>query len=93
MTEYYPSGKVKKQTDALGNATSFKYDAYGNVTEKINPDGTINITEYDGLQREKAAYFKSNDDSEKQILTSTKYEFVKGYGFDVYTALDSKSAK
>ncbi len=93
LTEYYPSGKVKKQTDALGNTTSFKYDAYGNVTEKINPDGTINITEYDGLQREKAAYFKSNADSEKQILTSTEYEFVKGYGFDVYTALDSKSAK
>ncbi len=93
LTEYYPSGKVKKQTDALGNATSFKYDAYGNVTEKINPDGTINITEYDGLQREKAAYFKSNDDSEKQILTATEYEFIRNHSFDVYSTLDSKSAK
>ena len=58
LTSYYPSGSVKAQTDALGNVTSFKYDAYGNVIEKTNPDGTINIVEYDGLQREKATYFK-----------------------------------
>ncbi|MGN0621968.1 MAG: DUF6531 domain-containing protein, partial [Porcipelethomonas sp.] len=75
LTSYYPSGAVKTQTDALGNITSFKYDAYGNVTEKTNPDGTINTIEYDGLQREKATYFKSNAESEKQILTSTAYEF------------------
>ena len=73
--------------------TSFKYDAYGNVTEKTNPDGTINITEYDGLQREKATYFKANSESVNQILTSTEYEFVKNHGFDIYTALDSCSSK
>ncbi len=78
LTTYYPSGSVKTQTDALGNVTSFKYDAYGNVTEKTNPDGTINVTEYDGLQREKAAYFKANSESEKQILTSTAYKFESG---------------
>ena len=92
LTEYYPSGSVKKQTDSLGNVTSFKYDAYGNVTEKTNPDKTINITEYDGLQREKATYFKWKAEAEKQILTSTEYEFVK-HGFNVYTALDSCSSK
>ena len=78
LTSYYPSGAVKTQTDALGNVTSFTYDAYGNVTEKTNPDGTINITEYDGLQREKATYFKSKADGNKQILTSTAYEFESG---------------
>ena len=87
------SGSVKKQTDALGNVTSFKYDAYGNVTEKTNPDKTINITEYDGLQREKSTYFKWKAEAANQILTSTEYEFVKNYGFNVYTALDSKSSK
>lgn len=58
LISYYLSGSVKTQTDAFGNKTSFDYDAYGNVIKKTNPDGTINITEYDGLQREKAAYFK-----------------------------------
>ena len=89
---YYPSGAVKTQTDALGNVTSFTYDTYGNVTEKTNPDGTINIVEYDGLQREKATYFKSGADAAKQILTETSYEFVKNHGFNIYTALDSSSS-
>lgn len=93
LTSYYPSGSVKAQTDALGNVTSFKYDAYGNVTETTNPDGTINIVEYDGLQREKATYFKWKAAAEKQILTSTAYEFVKNHGFNVYTALDSSSSE
>lgn len=86
---YYPSGAVKTQTDALGNITSFKYDAYGNVTEKTNPDGTININEYDGLQREKATYFKWKSDAERQILTETTYEFVKNHGFDIYTGINN----
>ena len=89
---YYPSDSVKTQTDALGNVTSFKYDAYGNITEKTNPDGTINIVEYDGLQREKATYFKANSESANQILTETSYEFVKNHGFDIYTDLDSSSS-
>ncbi len=58
--------------------TSFKYDAYGKAIEKTNPDGTINIVEYDGLQREKASYFKSSANADKQILTSTAYEFESG---------------
>ncbi len=85
---YYPSGAVKTQTDALGNVTSFEYDAYGNVTAKINPDGTVNIVEYDGLQREKATYFKETAESEKQILTSTGYEF-ENHSFNIYTGTDN----
>lgn len=78
LTTYYPSGAVKTQTDALGNVTSFTYDAYGKTIEKTNPDGTVNGAEYDGLQREKATYFKFKADSEKQILTSTEYKFESG---------------
>lgn len=85
LTAYYPSGAVKTQTDALGNKMSFKYDAYGNVTEKTNPDGTINITEYDGLQREKAAYFKAGSSNPKQILTKSSYEFEE-HNFTVYNS-------
>ena len=72
---YYPSGAVKSQTDVLGNVTSYEYDAYGNAISKTNPDGTVNITEYDGLQREKATYFKHDANAEKQILTATSYLF------------------
>lgn len=93
LITYYPNDAVKTQTDALGNVLSYKYDAYGNVIEKTDPDGTVSVTEYDGLQREKATYFKSKADAEKQILTSTEYEFVKNHGFDVFTALNSSSSK
>ena len=93
LTSYYPDDNKKTETDAEGNVTSYKYDVYGNVIEKTNADGTVNITEYDGLQREKAAYFKSDSNAEKQILASTEYEFVKNHGFDVFTALNSSSSK
>ena len=78
LTTYYPSGAVKTQTDALGNVTSFTYDAYGKTIEKTNPDGTVNGAEYDGLQREKATYFRVSKDYPKQILTSTEYKFESG---------------
>lgn len=88
---YYPSGAVKTQKDALGNVTSFTYDAYGNVLEKENPDETINGTEYDGLQREKATYFRVAEGCPKQILTETSYEF-ENHGFDVYTEINNSSS-
>ena len=84
---YYPSGSVKTQTDALGNLTSFEYNAYGNTIQQTNPDGTISMVEYDGLQREKAAYFKANINGIKQILTSDAYEF------ETYTAPEIANAK
>ena len=89
--EYYPSGAVKTQKDALGNVTSFTYDAYGNVLEKENPDETINGTEYDGLQREKATYFRVAEGCPKQILTETSYEF-ENHGFDIYTEINNSSS-
>ena len=93
LISYYPDDNKKTETDAEGNVTSYKYDAYGNVTETTNPDGTINIVEYDGLQREKATYFKWKAAAEKQILTSTAYEFVRNHSFNVYTSLDNSSSK
>ncbi len=85
---YYPSGAVKTQTDAEGNTTSFVYNAYGNTVSKTNPDGTVNVTEYDGLQREKATYFKDNADASGQILTTTSYLF-ENHNFDLYFDTDS----
>ena len=88
---YYPSGAVKTQKDAIGNVTSFKYDAYGNVTEKINPDLTVNGVEYDGLRREKATYFRVGEYYSKQILTETSYEF-ENHGFDIYKEINNLSS-
>lgn len=82
---YYPSGAVKTQIDALGNTTSFTYDAYGNVLEKTNPDETVNGVEYDGLQREKAIYFRVGEYYSKQYLTTTEYEF-ENHNFAVYSS-------
>lgn len=91
LTTYYPDGNKKTETDAEGNVISYEYDAYGQVKKKVNPDGTMNLTEYDGLQREKATYFQSSESGTKQILTQTAYEFA-GYSFDIYTALNDASS-
>ena len=91
LTSYYPDGNKKTETDAEGNVTSYEYNAYGQVTKKVNPDGTANLTEYDGLQREKATYFQSSESETKQILTQTAYEFA-GHSFDIYTALNTASS-
>ena len=91
LTIYYPDGNKKSETDAEGNITSYVYDAYGQVIKKTNPDGTMNLTAYDGLQREKATYFLGSENGTKQILTKTSYEFA-GYNFDIYSALDTSSS-
>ena len=93
LTTYYPDGNKKSETDAEGNVTSYVYDAYGNITKQTDPDGTISLTEYDGLQREKAKYFKADSESSKQIQSTTSYEFIKNYSVDVYTGLDKSSSK
>lgn len=77
---YYPSDAIATQTDALGNVLAFEYNAYGDTIKQTNPDGTINLVEYDGLQREKGTYFKTNDSGIQQVLTTT------GYEFETYTA-------
>ena len=91
LTTYYPDGNKKSETDAEGNVTSYVYDAYGQVIKKTNPDGTMNLTAYDGLQREKATYFLGSENGTKQILTKTSYEFA-GYNFDIYSALDASAS-
>ena len=61
---YYPSGKIKSKTDALGNTTAYTYDLYGNLTLQTNPDGSAYKYIYDGISRKTKEYFmdKSADD-------------------------------
>ena len=91
LTTYYPDGNKKSETNAEGNVTSYVYDAYRQVIKKTNPDGTMNLTAYDGLQREKATYFLGSENGTKQILTKISYEFA-GYNFDIYSALDTSAS-
>lgn len=60
---YYPSGLVKTDKDAVGNLTSYEYDAYGNLTVTTHPNETQSLTEYDGLGREIKTYFKEHKDA------------------------------
>lgn len=84
---YYPDDNVKTVIDAEDNVTSYKYNVYGYVTKVTSPNGTMNLFEYDELQREKATYFQSGESGIKQILTTTSYEFEE-YSFDLYFELD-----
>ena len=51
----------------------------------------MDMTEYDGLHREKAIYFQTSENGIKQILTQTAYEFTS-YNFDIYSALDTSAS-
>ncbi len=79
-------------TDALGNVTRFEYDAYGNLIKTTNPDGSISITEYDALQREKATYYQDGASSPKQIISKNEYEYVDS-DFTVYSSLESSETR
>ncbi|MDO5149648.1 MAG: polymorphic toxin-type HINT domain-containing protein [Oscillospiraceae bacterium] len=87
-TSYYPGGLTKSVTDSEGHTTNFFYNAYGNLIKTVNPDGTQSLTEYDGLGREKSTHFKSSENSDRLILTSTSYEIINNYNFKVYGSND-----
>lgn len=78
--------------DALGNITYFEYDVYGNLIRTINPDGSINITEYDALQRERATYFQDSASSPKQIISKNEYEYVD-YDYTIYSSLEESETR
>lgn len=79
-------------TDALGNVTTFGYDVYGNLVKTTNPDGSVSITEYDALQREKATYFQDGASSPKQIISRNEYEYTDS-DFTVYSNLENSETR
>lgn len=44
---YYPDGRLKSETDALGNTFQYSYGLDANITTLINPDGGLEISTYD----------------------------------------------
>ena len=86
---YYPSGLVKTDTDAVGNVTSYEYDAYGNLTVTTHPNDSQSIAVYDGLGREIKTYFKDHKySSDKLILTTTSYALQKNYAFKTFNGVE-----
>ena len=75
---YYPSGKVKSETDALGNTTSYSYDIYGNLTNRINPDGSEYKYTYDGISRKTKEYFKDKNSSDFVLTNEYAYSVDSG---------------
>jgi RHS repeat-associated protein len=46
-TQYYPDGRLKSVTDALGQTTSYAYDLTTNTTTTTFPDGGVQTVQYD----------------------------------------------
>jgi RHS repeat-associated protein len=72
--EYYPSGKVKAQTDALGNTTLFTYDIYGNAETQTLPDGSAYKYEYDGISRKTKEYFRDKNSADFVLISEYSYD-------------------
>jgi len=45
---YYPDGRLKSETDAVGNTFQYIYDVEDRATTVTNPDGGTETTAYDG---------------------------------------------
>ena len=85
---YYASDLLKEKIDSEGNTVLYEYNAYGNPVKTVNPDGSQNLTVYDGLGREIKTYFKSSENSDSLILTSTSYE-ISDYNFSIFNSVNS----
>lgn len=72
-TEYYPTGKEKKEIDTLGNITQYTYDLYGNMLTKILPNGSQYVYEYDVMNRQKKISFKSDINAVPELQTEYAY--------------------
>ncbi|WP_054750103.1 RHS repeat protein [Ruminiclostridium josui] len=71
--EYFDSGKIKEQINALGDKTSFTYDVYGNILTETKPNGAIYRYEYDVLDRPLKIYFRDNSSVSEILLTQYSY--------------------
>jgi RHS repeat-associated protein len=75
---YMPFGKVKQQTDPLGNVTIFTYDVYGNTLTETKPNLSVYLYEYDVMNRLKKVSFKKNATSLPEVLKTYAYAIVSG---------------
>ena len=72
-TTYNDKGQVISESDALGNTTSYVYDADGNVEKEIKPNNTYYRSWYDKDGRKTEERFYENDDKIGLLLSSMVY--------------------
>ncbi|MEU6712358.1 LamG-like jellyroll fold domain-containing protein, partial [Nonomuraea sp. NPDC046802] len=66
-----PAGLIASQTDARGNAWTYRYTAAGDLAEQRNPEGLLAKLSYDALGRlrEKAEVSQAHPDGVKTVFT------------------------
>ena len=88
---YYPNGKIKTVTDVMGHAVTYSYNKYGQLTSTKYPDGTMDVTVYDELDRVSATGFKYDESSPLQYMTSVDYAF-EDHTYTIITPDGSREA-
>ena len=76
VSTYYPSGKLHTKTDAVGYVYTYTYDQYGNLASVENPDGSIEVYEYDSVNRKVRESFKESADSSTVLIAETSYSII-----------------
>jgi len=71
--DYYPSGKVKTETDALGNTVTYTYDLYGNTLTVTRPNQSVYVYEYDVMNRLKKVSFKKDSNAVPELQKEYAY--------------------
>ncbi len=72
-TTYNDKGQVISESDALGNTTSYVYDADGNVEKEIKPNGTYYTSKYDKDGRKTEEKFHQSENAVPLLLKKMTY--------------------
>ena len=76
---YYSSGKVRTETDAENNTTTYDdYDQYGNLKKETKPNGAIFEYEYDIMNRLSKVYYTDKAGAAKKLLEEYTYNILSG---------------
>jgi RHS repeat-associated protein len=83
---YDPQSRLLTKTDPLDNATTFTYDAYGNIAAETNADGAIYSYSYDKLNRLTRKAVKESSVAAEEVLVT--YAYAAEAGSEVVTTTE-----
>ena len=73
---YNEKGQLVSKADSLGNITSYTYDLYSNVLTETKPNNSINVYEYDIMNRVTKVYLKEDANAEPVLLEEYIYTIL-----------------